>query len=162
MCFYGDLFRREPGSEIRSVVSGRIASRDRRFAVQPHRWGCDQGTEPGGGGCCLRADHRHGDDHGHRNRSPVDDGEADRVRPSTATPECWWPIRWARCCPTWRCATTPDEVSVDTFVTLGSPLASPMMVDQIGASLHDSYGAWPGVRRWSTSGPSRTWPALSR
>jgi pimeloyl-ACP methyl ester carboxylesterase len=40
------------------------------------------------------------------------------------------------------------EWSVDTFITLGSPLASPLMVEQVGASLHDDYGAWPGVRRW--------------
>ncbi len=38
--------------------------------------------------------------------------------------------------------------SIDTFITLGSPLAAPLMVEQFGASLHDDYGAWPGVRRW--------------
>jgi len=38
---------------------------------------------------------------------------------------------------------------IDTFVTLGSPLAAPMMFDQLQPPPVDGVGVWPGsVRRW--------------
>jgi len=39
--------------------------------------------------------------------------------------------------------------TVDTYVTLGSPLASPMIFGQLDPPAVDGVGQWPGsVRRW--------------
>ena len=40
-------------------------------------------------------------------------------------------------------------MAVDTFVTLGSPLASPMIFEHLDPPAVDGVGRWPGsVRRW--------------
>jgi hypothetical protein len=39
--------------------------------------------------------------------------------------------------------------SIDTFVTVGSPLAHPMILGSLEPPPVDGHGAWPGsVRRW--------------
>jgi pimeloyl-ACP methyl ester carboxylesterase len=38
--------------------------------------------------------------------------------------------------------------AVHTFVTLGSPLASPMTTGMLAPAPVDGRGAWPGVERW--------------
>ena len=38
--------------------------------------------------------------------------------------------------------------SVHTFVTLGSPLASPMVLGTLDPAPVDGEGVWPGVERW--------------
>jgi pimeloyl-ACP methyl ester carboxylesterase len=45
--------------------------------------------------------------------------------------------------------TNHPEWAIDTFVTIGSPLASPMMASLIDGAAEGGRGVWPsGVRRW--------------
>jgi pimeloyl-ACP methyl ester carboxylesterase len=145
ICFYGDLFRREPGSDLErrlarsrpgiadslSTLTGADAMKELNRAVGDAAFERTvdmvtmMATEPD-----LRTTMRR------RIESAIGDRTRVLVAHSLGTV-----LSYVALC------NHPDW-SIDTFITLGSPLASPLMVQQFGASLHDDYGAWPGVRRW--------------
>jgi predicted alpha/beta hydrolase family esterase len=145
VCFYGDLFRHEPGSELerrlarsRPGIADSLANLTGTDAMKElNRAAGDaafertvdmvtmMATEPE-----LRFTM------GRRLESAIEGRTRVLVAHSLGTV-----LSYVALC-------NHPEWSVDTFITLGSPLASPLMVEQVGASLHDDYGAWPGVRRW--------------
>jgi pimeloyl-ACP methyl ester carboxylesterase len=145
ICFYGDLFRREPGTEM-----------DRRLAEA--RPGVADSLSSLTGTHAMRELMRVAGD-------ACFERTVDMVTMMATEPDLWDKMRM-------RIVSAIDgdtravvahslgsvlayialcnhpEWSVDTFITLGSPLASPMLVDQLRHSLHGELGAWPGVRRW--------------
>jgi len=146
VCFYGDLFRRKPGTEeeqrleqSRAGIASALSDLSGGDAIAALGQAASDAafdrtvdmvavmtTEPD-----LRDRLRA------RIETVVDDGTRVVVAHSLGTV-----LSYMALCnhPTW---------SVDTFVTLGSPLASPMLAGTLDPPLVDGHGVWPGaVRRW--------------
>ena len=146
VCFYGDLFRRKPGTDeeqrleqSRAGIASALSDLSGGDAIAALGQAASDAafdrtvdmvavmtTEPD-----LRDRLRA------RIETVVDDGTRVVVAHSLGTV-----LSYMALCnhPTW---------SVDTFVTLGSPLASPMLAGTLDPPLVDGHGVWPGaVRRW--------------
>jgi len=146
VCFYGDLFRRKPGTEeeqrleqSRAGIASALSDLSGGDAIAALGQAASDAafdrtvdmvavmtTEPD-----LRDRLRA------RIETVVDDGTRVVVAHSLGTV-----LSYMALCnhPTW---------SVDTFVTLGSPLASPILAGTLDPPLVDGHGVWPGaVRRW--------------
>ena len=146
VCFYGDLFRRKPGT-------------DEEHRLEQSRAGIASALSDLSGGDAIAALGQAASDAAFdrtvdmvavmttepdlrdrlraRIETVVDDGTRVVVAHSLGTV-----LSYMALCnhPTW---------SVDTFVTLGSPLASPMIAGTLDPPLADGHGVWPGsVRRW--------------
>ena len=146
VCFYGDLFRRAPGTD-----AGRRSSSSRAPASPSRctRWAATRSPCSG--------------------RPPT--------TPRSTAPSTWsrsWPpipTSGPRCAPASSRSSTTTRASlvahslgtvlsymalanhpqwtVHTFVTLGSPLASPMVAGMLDPPLVDGKGQWPGsIQRW--------------
>ena len=145
VCFYGDLFRRAPGTD----EDARIEQSRAGIAESLHEMGADtvamlgqaandaafdrtvdmvtiMATDPD-----LRAKIRA------RIEPLIDNGTCALVAHSLGTVLAYMAL-----------ANHP-QWNVHTFVTLGSPLASPMLGDLLDPPLVDGRGRWPGaVQRW--------------
>ncbi len=145
VCFYGDLFRREPGTEM-----------ERRLARS--RPGiADSLSSLAGGDAMKELSRAAGDAAFERTVDMVTmmatetDLQATLRKRIESSVEADTRVLVAHSLGTvlsYMALCSHPDWSIDTFITLGSPLASPLMVEQFGDSLHDEYGAWPGVRRW--------------
>jgi pimeloyl-ACP methyl ester carboxylesterase len=145
VCFYGDLFRRHPGTDADAQIDQTRAG----IAESLEELGGDaisalsqaannaafdrtvdmvtiMATNP-----TLRDDMRA------RIEPHVDDDTRVLVAHSLGTVLGYMALHNH---PQWR---------IDTFVTLGSPLASPMIFDSLEPKPVDGRGRWPeGIRRW--------------
>jgi len=146
VCFYGDLFRRAPGTEA-----------DRR--LEQSRAGIADALSGLTGGDAIAA-------LGQAASDAAFDRTVDMVTIMATDPDLLAKIR-ARIEPLiddGTCALVAHSLgtvlaymalanhpqwNVHTFVTLGSPLASPMLGDLLDPPLVDGRGRWPGaVQRW--------------
>ena len=146
VCFYGDLFRRAPGTEA-----------DRR--LEQSRAGIADALSGLTGGDAIAA-------LGQAANDAAFDRTVDMVTIMATDPDLRAKIR-GRIEPLISddtCALVAHSLGtvlaymglanhpqwkVHTFVTLGSPLASPMLGDLLDPPLVDGRGQWPGaVRRW--------------
>src|SRR5262245_3284639 len=146
VCFYGDLFRRRPGTETeerlaqsRAGIADALQELMGEDALQALQQAAGNAvfdrtvdmvtvmaTDPN-----LRSELRA------RIETVVDDGTRVVVAHSFGTV-----LSYMALCnhPQWR---------VDTFVTAGSPLAHPMIFGSLDPEPVDGRGVWPGsVRRW--------------
>jgi len=146
VCFYGDLFRRRPGTEAeerlaqsRAGVADALEDLMGEDALEALQQAAGKAvfdrtvdmvtvmlTDAN-----LRAELRE------RIEAVVDPGTRVLVAHSFGTV-----LSYMALCnhPQW---------SIDTFVTVGSPLAHPMISGSLDPPLVDGRGAWPGsVRRW--------------
>jgi pimeloyl-ACP methyl ester carboxylesterase len=146
VCFYGDLFRRKPGT-------------DEEQRLEQSRAGIASALSDLSGGDAIAA-------LGQAASDAAFDRTVDMVAVMTTEPDLRDRLRT-------RIETVVDDRtrvvvahslgtvlsymalcnhpawSVDTFVTLGSPLASPMVAGTLEPPLLDGHGVWPGsVRRW--------------
>lgn len=146
VCFYGDLFRRNPGSE-----------RDRR--IEASRDGIEEVLRDLAGGDAIAA-------LGQAASDAAFDRTVDMVTIMTTEPDLRARM-WARAEPlfddttcvvvahslgtllSYRALCHRPELAINTFVTLGSPLASPMILQALDPPLVDGVGQWPAaVERW--------------
>jgi pimeloyl-ACP methyl ester carboxylesterase len=146
VCFYGDLFRRRPGT-------------DEEQRLEQSRAGIASALSDLSGGDAIAA-------LGQAASDAAFDRTVDMVAVMTTEPDLRERLRA-------RIETVVDDRtrvvvahslgtvlsymalcnhpawSVDTFVTLGSPLGSPMIAGTLDPPLVDGHGVWPGsVRRW--------------
>ncbi len=145
VCFYGDLFRRHPGTEAEARLE-----RSRAGIAESL-------SDLGGDGAVAALGQAAGD--------AVFDRTVDMVTVMATEPDLRDRLR-ARLEPLVTADTRvivahslgsvlsymalcnhPDWV-VHTFVTLGSPLASPMTLGMLDPAPVDGVGAWPRVERW--------------
>ncbi len=145
VCFYGDLFRREPGTE-----------EDRR--IEESRAGIADALSELSGDDMIRALSRMAGE-------AAFDRTVDLVAIMSAEPDLQARMR-ARMesrvgedtrvivahslgsVLSYIALSNHPDWTVDTYVTLGSPLASPM-VHGLAESFVEDFGAWPGsVKRW--------------
>ena len=146
VCFYGDLFRRAPGTEAEARLEQSravIAETLRDLA----------------GGDAIAA-------LGQAASDAAFDRTVDMVTVMATTPDLRARMR-ARAEPlfgpetrvvvahslgtllSYQALCNHPQWSVDTFVTLGSPLAQPMIFEHLDPPAVDGVGQWPGsVRRW--------------
>ena len=146
VCFYGDLFRHHPGSDedtqleqSRAGVADMLADMGRR---RHRRAGA------GGRRGHLRPHRRHGHRHAGRERPARPAACPHRGRDHRRDPGPGGALVGHGRSPTprWR---QHDDWPVHTFVTLGSPLAVPMVFDSLEPAPVDGQGVWPGsVQRW--------------
>jgi pimeloyl-ACP methyl ester carboxylesterase len=146
VCFYGDLFRRHPGTEEEELL-------------EQARPGVAEALHDLDGGDALAAI-------GQAASEAVFQRTVDMVAVMSAEPDLRQRLReriervvdddtdvlvahsFGTVLAYGALAHHP-EWSVDTFVTLGSPLASPLLFDNLEPAPVDGQGAWPGaVRRW--------------
>ncbi len=145
VCFYGDLFRREPGTE-----------EDRR--IEESRAGIADALSDLSGNEMIRALSRLAGE-------AAFDRTVDLVTIMATEPDLQARMR-ARMeslvdgdtrvivahslgsVLSYIALSNHPDWKVDTYITLGSPLASPML-DGLAGSFVDDFGAWPGsVKRW--------------
>ena len=145
VCFYGDLFRRSPGSDADALIE------------QSRAGIADALTDLAGADAITAL--------GQAASDAAFDRTVDMVTIMATTPDLRAQMR-ARIEPlvdtrtralvahslgtllSYLALCNHPQWSVDTFVTLGSPLASPMMFDHLEPTPVNGVGAWPGVDRW--------------
>ena len=146
VCFYGDLFRRHPGTD-----------EDRR--LEQSRAGVAEALTDLTGGDVIGA-------LGQAASDAAFDRTVDMVTIMSTEPELRDRIR-ARIEPlvddttrvivahslgtvlSYMALGNHPDWTIDTFVTLGSPLASPMILQSLDPAPVDGRAAWPGsIRRW--------------
>ena len=146
VCFYGDLFRRKPGT-------------DEERRLEKSRPGiADAMTDIGGGDLVAAIGQAAGDAAFDRTVDMVTvmATEADlRDRLRTRIEDVLdgdTRVLVAHSLGTvlsYTALSNHPDWAIHTFVTLGSPLASPMILDSLEPALADGHGAWPGsVKRW--------------
>lgn len=146
VCFYGDLFRRMPGTEEEQQLE------ESRPGI------ADAMKDLGGGDLVATLEQAAGDavfertvdmvtvmatkaDLRDRLRARIEDVVDDDTRVLVAH-SLGTVLGYAAL------SNHPDW-AVHTFVTLGSPLASPMVAGMLEPVLVDGYGSWPGsIERW--------------
>jgi pimeloyl-ACP methyl ester carboxylesterase len=145
VCFYGDLFRRAPGT-------------DRDARIEQSRAGIADALAEAGGDAIAALGQAAGD--------AVFDRTVDMVAVMATDPDLRTKMR-ARIEPlvdretcvvvahslgtvlSYMALCNHPHWSVHTFVTLGSPLASPMLFDRLDPQPIDGRGVWPGsIERW--------------
>ena len=146
VCFYGDLFRRAPGTEAEA-------------RLEQSRAGIAESLRGLAGGDAIAA-------LGQAASDAAFDRTVDMVAVMATTPDLRDRMR-ARAEPlfgpetrvvvahslgtllSYQALCNHPQWTVDTYVTLGSPLASPMIFGQLDPPAVDGVGQWPGsVRRW--------------
>ena len=146
VCFYGDLFRRSPGSEAEQ-------------RLEQSRAGVAEALTNLAGADAIAA-------LGQAASDAAFDRTVDMVTVMATTPDLREQMR-ARAEPlvndrtrvlvahslgtllSYQALCNHPNWPVDTFVTLGSPLASPMIFEHLDPAPLDGVGQWPGsVRRW--------------
>ena len=161
VCFYGDLFRRAPGTEAEAGSSSRAPGSPSRCRDLARRRR-DRRARAGGERRRVRPDRRHGHGHGDDPGPPRPDAGPRRAARRTRDPGRG--RAFARHVLSYQALCNHPQWTVDTFVTLGSPLASPMIFEHLDPPPVDGVGrvAGIGASGGSTCAPSATRPRRSR